>query len=77
MITLDKIEFTILMAILFAACLVLIAGAGKFIAYESLVGADLQRLQELKRDCEKSLPREQECVMVFTFEPLENDYENN
>jgi hypothetical protein len=74
-ITLDKIEFTILMAILFAACLVLIAGAGKFIAYESLVGADLQRLQEFKRDCEKSLPRDKVCVMVFDYVPVENDYE--
>lgn len=41
------------------------------------MGVSASDIRAAKADCEKSLPREQECVMVFTFEPLEADYEAN
>jgi len=42
---------------------------------EKTTGAAFASLIEFKRDCEKSLPRDKVCVMVFDYVPVENDYE--
>ncbi len=39
------------------------------------IGNSIQNMENLKRDCEKSLPRDKECVMVFDFVAAEADYE--
>ncbi len=32
----------------------------------------LENISALKKDCEKSLQRDKECVMVFEFVPVDN-----
>lgn len=39
------------------------------------IGNSIENMENLKRDCEKSLPRDKVCVMVFDYIPVENDYE--
>lgn len=43
--------------------------------WEKAIGNERINIENLKRDCEKSLPRDKECVMVFDFVSAENDYE--
>jgi len=40
-----------------------------------VLGNSIENMENLKRDCEKSLPRNKECVMVYDFVALEADYE--
>jgi len=42
---------------------------------EKVANNTLENMENLKRDCEKSLPRDKVCVMVFDYVPVENDYE--
>ena len=41
----------------------------------AVIGNTIEAMQKIKYDCEKSLPRDKECVMVFDFVPVEADYE--
>jgi len=38
-------------------------------------GSNVAALETAKRECEKSLPRNKECVMVFDFVQAEADYD--
>ena len=42
---------------------------------EKASGNSIENMENLKRDCEKSLPRDKVCVMVFGYVPAEADYE--
>ena len=42
---------------------------------EKVIGNSIENMENLKSDCEKSLPRNKECAMVFDFVPVEADYE--
>jgi len=42
---------------------------------EKASGNSIDNMENLKRECEKSLPRDKECVMVFDFVQAEADYE--
>ena len=42
---------------------------------EKALGNSIENIENIKRDCEKSLPRNKECAMVFDFVPVEADYE--
>jgi hypothetical protein len=44
-------------------------------AIEDITGNSVENMQNLKLECEKSLPRDKECVMVFDFVAVEADYE--
>lgn len=44
---------------------------------EKVANNSIENMENLKRDCEKSLPRDKECVLVFDYVSAENDYENN
>lgn len=35
-----------------------------------IIGNTLENIESLKRDCEKDLPREQECVLIYEFVPV-------
>jgi hypothetical protein len=39
------------------------------------LGNSIENMENLKRDCEKSLPRDKVCVMVFDYVEVTNDYE--
>jgi len=41
----------------------------------AVTGQNVTALETAKSDCEKKLPRDKECVMVFYFIPVEADYE--
>lgn len=43
--------------------------------FENATGNQIENMENLKRDCEKSLPRDKVCVMVFDYVPVENDYD--
>jgi hypothetical protein len=43
--------------------------------FERVANNSIETMDSLKRECEKSLPRDKECVMVFDFIPAEADYE--
>ncbi len=36
---------------------------------ENIIGNSLENLKNLKRDCEKDLPRDQECTLLYEFVP--------
>lgn len=40
------------------------------------IGNSIENIEQLKRDCEKSLPRNQECVMVYEFVPVKKESES-
>jgi len=42
---------------------------------KSTIGEGIGNVWLVKYDCEKTLPRDKECVMVFDFVPVEADYE--
>jgi len=39
------------------------------------LGNSIETMENLKSECEESLPRNKECVMVFDFVQAEADYE--
>lgn len=39
------------------------------------IGNSIENIEALKSDCEKSLPRDQECVMVYDFVPVKKESE--
>jgi len=41
----------------------------------AVTGNNLTVLESAKLECEKSLPRNKECVMVFDFVQVEADYD--
>jgi len=68
--------------LIFAAIVLLSAFIGFGVAanysYERIdpvIGNSIENMENLKRDCEKSLPRDKVCVMVFDYVPVENYYE--
>lgn len=36
---------------------------------EDLFGSNLREVYEMKNDCEKDLPRDQECTLLYEFVP--------
>ena len=42
---------------------------------EKALGSSIENMENLKRDCEKSIPRNKVCAMVFDYAPVEADYE--
>lgn len=42
-----------------------------------VTGSDYNGFKNFKRDCEKSLPSNKVCVMVFEYVEVSNDYEAN
>lgn len=72
-------DFLILVAIVLLSAFL---GAGISAIYSNTrivptLGNSIENMENLKRDCEKSLPRDKECVLVFDYVSAENDYENN
>lgn len=72
-------DFLILVAIVLLSALL---GAGIAAIYSNTrivpaLGNSIENMENLKRDCEKSLQRDKECVLVFDYVSAENDYENN
>jgi hypothetical protein len=43
---------------------------------EKAANNSIENMENLKRDCEKSLPGDKVCVMVFDYVSAENDYEH-
>lgn len=37
------------------------------ISTEKVIGNSIENMQNLKRDCEKDLPRSKECVLVYEY----------
>lgn len=72
----SKIELQAIASVLFVVCGLLIwALVDATRGFEKVTGSDYKSMSSLKRDCEKSLPRDKVCVMVFDYVPVENDYE--
>lgn len=74
----SKKELWVLIAALSVTCIIL-AMAIRFNtkAFDAITNSNYKSMSQLKRDCEKSLPRDKECVLVFDYVSAENDYENN
>lgn len=63
---------------IFCIVLMLAIGGCTYLAYTSTdsgdlipeIGISIEDMSSLKKECEKSIPRDQECVMVYEFVPL-------
>lgn len=38
--------------------------------FESVINNTLENMENLKRDCEKDLPRSKQCVLVYEYVPV-------
>lgn len=41
--------------------------------FNNLIGNDIENIRALKIDCEKSLPRDQECILIYEFVPVKKE----
>ena len=37
--------------------------------FRLLIASEIENIRSLKEDCEKSLPRDQECVLIYEYVP--------
>lgn len=74
----SKTELWVLIAALSATCIILAMAIWfNTKAFDSITNSNYKSMASMKADCEKSLQRDKECVLVFDYVSAENDYENN
>lgn len=70
---------------IFFIVLVLAIGSCTYSVYTSTdsgdvipeIGISIDEIANLKKECEQSLPRNQECVMVYEFSPVNKEPQND
>lgn len=61
--------FIMLLVVLCCFCSFMIGVTLSDSDFESVINNSIKNMKSLKRDCEKDLPRYQECTLIYEFVP--------